>query len=1094
MGSTVRGGPVLTSKRTGRPHRLLALGLAAALACGSLLAPSTGDTPVATSALAVEEVDTPVTIMGAGDIAEGGSRLVNATATGNLIRQGNPDFAVALGDNAYPCGTATDYSEKYEPTWGSFKAKTRPIPGNHEYECTGSLTGYDQYFGAANVTNSIDGGVYYAWDVGNGWRAYAVNTEIDTSGAQLTWLKNDVAAHPGMHYLLYTHHPRYTSGEIHPGIDDVCPLWNALASTGSLEAVLFGHQHNYERFTRMDCAGQQTAAGTRSFVVGSGGNELYGFKTPVTGSQFRNATDYGVIKLVLHRSSYDWSFVASGRGWNGSTSIDTNNVGAVLDSGTEATHGAASAGNTAPVVDAGPARTITLPDTASLDGTVTDDGLPTPPGAVTTTWSKYDGPGTVTFANASAVDTTAAFSTPGTYHLMLRASDSDATTTDMVTVTVRPPLAGNVIDVPAEQPTVQAAVQAASSGDTILLAPGTYQGGVWVQGKSLTIASRYLTTDDPAFTGQTVVNGVIANACGGASGCAGDAVIEFGSQAGGSKVIGLTVSGGADGVRSSARVDVTHSRLTGNVDGIDYGNDSSGTLSDDLFDHNTDDGLDLNGRVALAVRNSTIEANEGDGVEFRMYPYVGPNLEVSFVGNRFLGNDTDGIQLIDSDGASSRVVRIERNVFHGNGAASIGCLPNEQTNEDFSGAPLAERVYVTNNTFSGDRYGVVGGANSIVLNNIFTGITASALRRVGGSSSSAHNLFWSNGTNFEESVVDQPRSLFANPLLNTDYTLPPGSPAIDAGTASYQWNGETVLNMSSASYAGSAPDLGAFESGSSGGNTNQVPVVNAGIDQSITLPEGATLDATVTDDGQPTANLTTTWTQTSGPGTTTFANPNAVDTTATFSTAGTYTLLLTANDTDLTGSDTVQITVASPPPPGSGTIDQRITLGSDDAEESATGSYSGSSTDLELVNDRNNQLVGLRFPNLAIPKGSTITRAYVQFETDEKQSEATALTINGQAADNPATYSSANKISTRTRTNTAATWNPAAWTTIGEAGTNQRTTDLAGVIQEIVNRTGWAPGNALALIITGTGHRTARAFEGRALGAPLLHIEYSAGG
>ena len=380
MGSTVRGGPVVPSKRTGRAHRLLAFALSAALVCSSLLAASFGVTPVATSPLAVAEVDTPVTVMGAGDIATSGSRLVNATATGNLIRQADPDFVIALGDNAYPCGTAADYTENYEPTWGSFRTKTRPIPGNHEYECTGSITGYDQYFGAANVTNSSDGGVYYAWNVGNGWRAYAVNTEIDTSGAQLTWLKNDVAAHPGMHYLLYTHHPRYTSGEIHPGIDDVCPLWNALASTGSLEAILFSHQHNYERFARMDCAGQQTATGTRSFVVGSGGNGLYGFNTPVTGSQFRNATDYGVIKLVLHRSSYDWSFVASGRGWNGSTSIDTNNAGAILDSGTEATHGAASAGNTAPVVDAGPARTVTLPDTASLDGTATDDGLPTPPG------------------------------------------------------------------------------------------------------------------------------------------------------------------------------------------------------------------------------------------------------------------------------------------------------------------------------------------------------------------------------------------------------------------------------------------------------------------------------------------------------------------------------------------------------------------------------------------------------------------------------------------------------------------------------------------------------------------------------------------
>ena len=79
-----------------------------------------------------------------------------------------------------------------------------------------------------------------------------------------------------MHYILYTHHPRYTSGEIHPGIDDVCPLWNALAATGSLDAVLFSHQHNYERFARMDCAGQQTAAGTRSFVVGSGGDRSTG--------------------------------------------------------------------------------------------------------------------------------------------------------------------------------------------------------------------------------------------------------------------------------------------------------------------------------------------------------------------------------------------------------------------------------------------------------------------------------------------------------------------------------------------------------------------------------------------------------------------------------------------------------------------------------------------------------------------------------------------------------------------------------------------------------------------------------------------------
>ena len=119
----------------------------------------------------------------------------------------------------------------------------------------------------------------------------------------------------------------------------------------------------------------------------------------------------------------------------------------------------------------------------------------------------------------------------------------------------------------------------------------------------------------------------------------------------------------------------------------------------------------------------------------------------------------------------------------------------------------------------------------------------------------------------------------------------------------------------------------------------------------------------------------------------------------------------------------------------------------------------------------------------------------MQFVADEKQSEATSLTIRGQAADNPATFSSANKVSTRTRTAAAApVWTPAAWNVIGEAGANQRTTDLSAVVQELVNRPGWASGNALVLIVNGTGHRTARAFDRAAAEAPLIHVEYAVGG
>ena len=96
-----------------------------------------------------------------------------------------------------------------------------------------------------------------------------------------------------------------------------------------------------------------------------------------------------------------------------------------------------SAGNTAPSVDAGQNQNITLPDDdVSLDGTVNDDGEPDPPGSVSVTWTKQTGPGTVTFGNDNAVDTTATFSTSGVYSLRLTASDSELSNYDEVTITV----------------------------------------------------------------------------------------------------------------------------------------------------------------------------------------------------------------------------------------------------------------------------------------------------------------------------------------------------------------------------------------------------------------------------------------------------------------------------------------------------------------------------------------------------------------------------------------------------------------------------------------------------------------------------------
>ena len=271
----------------------------------------------------------PVEIMGAGDIA---GEPAAAAATARLIQEADPDAVFTTGDNAYPDGSPSDFAERYDPAWGSFKDRTHPVPGNHDHHTDGAA-GYVDYFGIPKVSNDVDGGLYYAWDAGNDWRVYALDSEISTSGAQLAWLRDDVAGHPDRHYILVAHRPRYTSSERHGPSEVICPLWDALAATGRLEIVLAGHNHHYERFAPMDCAGRTGADGARSFVVGSGGARLYDFDEPRPGSEFRNNNHFGVLRLELSQASYAWEFIASGLGQEDSATVDTGNAGQILDKG-----------------------------------------------------------------------------------------------------------------------------------------------------------------------------------------------------------------------------------------------------------------------------------------------------------------------------------------------------------------------------------------------------------------------------------------------------------------------------------------------------------------------------------------------------------------------------------------------------------------------------------------------------------------------------------------------------------------------------------------------------------------------------------------
>jgi hypothetical protein len=217
-----------------------------------------------------------------------------------------------------------------------------------------------------------------------------------------------------------------------------------------------------------------------------------------------------------------------------------------------------------------------------------------------------------------------------------------------------------------------------------------------------------------------------------------------------------------------------------------------------------------------------------------------------------------------------------------------------------------------------------------------------------------------------------------------------------------------------------------------------------------------------------------------------------------------FTTTRTATPAGITATPTKTVTVsvtstsmASPtnPTAGQNSIDVRIAAGNDDVEEDANRWVYLDSSDLELVYDASTQKIGLRFTGINIPQNATITNAYIRFKVDETSSETVNLKIHGEATSNATAFNSTTgNVSSRLTTTNFINWSPAPWTNLGASGAGQTTPNLAPVIQEIINQPGWAPGNALVILLSGsTGKRVAEAYEDDAMGAAILHIEYSNG-
>jgi hypothetical protein len=269
-------------------------------------------------------------VAAAGDVAcdpasqyfNGGAGTTNnchEQATANLLLGLNPTAVLALGDEQYECAGASAFSQSYDPTWGRLKSITHPAVGNHEYQTTGGTgcdtsgkaTPYFSYFGAA-AGDPTKG--YYSFNVGS-WHLIALNSNCSNAGGcsagspQEVWLKNDLAANPTACTLAFWHHPRWSSDQFLGNNSDTAAEWTDLYNANA-DVVLSGHAHEYERFAPQNPGeGLDTTRGIREFVVGTGGRSFSTFGSIQPNSEVRNNATFGVLKLTLHATSYDWQFL-----------------------------------------------------------------------------------------------------------------------------------------------------------------------------------------------------------------------------------------------------------------------------------------------------------------------------------------------------------------------------------------------------------------------------------------------------------------------------------------------------------------------------------------------------------------------------------------------------------------------------------------------------------------------------------------------------------------------------------------------------------------------------------------------------------------
>jgi hypothetical protein len=339
-------------------------------------------------------------LVGAGDISSCSN--ANDEATAKLL-DAIAGEVFTLGDNAYVDGTAAEYANCYDPTWGRHKARTHPAAGDKDYTTPGAPD-YFAYFGTA-AGDPAKG--YYSYDVGD-WHVIVLNSKVSMTATseQIAWLKADLKASGKACTIAYWHKPRFSSSN--SVWATAKPAWDALYTAG-VEIVLNADRKNYERFAPQNPDGvADPALGIRQFVVGTGGASSTLIDAVAPNSEVRIVGTPGVLKLTLDVGSYSWEFVPIA----GKTATD---------------QGAGTCGDGPPPV-ANPGGPYSSERTVSFNGSASLD----PQGDVPLTyeWSFGDG------ATGTGVSPTYSYEAEGTYTVTLVVVDAKGNRSAPATTTV----------------------------------------------------------------------------------------------------------------------------------------------------------------------------------------------------------------------------------------------------------------------------------------------------------------------------------------------------------------------------------------------------------------------------------------------------------------------------------------------------------------------------------------------------------------------------------------------------------------------------------------------------------------------------------